>query len=328
MSGAARRADQVLELAVRHEVATQLKRIDEKSLDAIANQVAEILKKSADAGRSATKDVTTQATQDGQCVSTRRQARPGRQHASRQGPPRASARKPAGPPRASPSRRPGRPRASRPRPARRRRVPAPAATKVTPERRGARQGKGAAKGRDGQDDQGGRAQDDVEEARPKTPAKRGPPPRRRTRRPPAEQRARRRLDNELVRQGVDAHSRQGGPGGHRRRRYPRSPVSWPKRRRASSLRTGRSSCSRRAGAVRRPRWPGSSMQRSPASTSPVGGRRTLDAGASTGGFTDCLLQAQAPPGSMRLTSATASSVGAARRPGRVTVLERTNVPGR
>ncbi len=53
-------SEQVLEL-VRHEVATQLDRIDAKSLEAIANQVAEILKKSAKAGRTATKDVTEQA---------------------------------------------------------------------------------------------------------------------------------------------------------------------------------------------------------------------------------------------------------------------------
>ncbi len=53
-------SEQVLEL-VRHEVATQLDRIDAKSLEAIANQVAEILKKSAQAGRTATKDVTEQA---------------------------------------------------------------------------------------------------------------------------------------------------------------------------------------------------------------------------------------------------------------------------
>ena len=54
-------SEQVLEL-VRHEVATQLDRIDGKSLEAIANQVAEILKRSAAAGRTATKDATTQAT--------------------------------------------------------------------------------------------------------------------------------------------------------------------------------------------------------------------------------------------------------------------------
>ena len=62
-------SDQVLEL-VRHEVTTQLNRMDGKSLEAIANQVADILKKSAEAGRSATKDVTTQATKTAKGVST------------------------------------------------------------------------------------------------------------------------------------------------------------------------------------------------------------------------------------------------------------------
>jgi polyhydroxyalkanoate synthesis regulator phasin len=53
-------SEQVLEL-VRHEVASQLDRIDGKSLESLANQVAEVLKKSAEAGRNATKDVTTHA---------------------------------------------------------------------------------------------------------------------------------------------------------------------------------------------------------------------------------------------------------------------------
>jgi polyhydroxyalkanoate synthesis regulator phasin len=53
-------SEQLLEL-VRHEVSTQLDRIDGKSLEAIANQVAELLRKSAEAGRNATKDVTKQA---------------------------------------------------------------------------------------------------------------------------------------------------------------------------------------------------------------------------------------------------------------------------
>ncbi len=53
-------SEQILEL-VRHEVASQLDRIDPKFLESIANQVAEVLKKSAEAGRSATKDVTTHA---------------------------------------------------------------------------------------------------------------------------------------------------------------------------------------------------------------------------------------------------------------------------
>ena len=53
-------SEQVLEL-VRHEVATQLERIDPKSLESLANQVAEILKQSAEAGRNATQDVTRRA---------------------------------------------------------------------------------------------------------------------------------------------------------------------------------------------------------------------------------------------------------------------------
>ena len=53
-------SEQILEL-VRHEVANQLERIDPKSLESLANQVAQVLKKSAKAGHNATKDVTTQA---------------------------------------------------------------------------------------------------------------------------------------------------------------------------------------------------------------------------------------------------------------------------
>src|SRR5580700_7194681 len=56
-----RSSEQVLEL-VRHEVATQLEKIDPKSLESLANQVAEVLKKSAQAGRSATREVTTKAS--------------------------------------------------------------------------------------------------------------------------------------------------------------------------------------------------------------------------------------------------------------------------
>jgi polyhydroxyalkanoate synthesis regulator phasin len=54
-------SEHVLEL-VRREVAAQLKKIDTGSLEHIANQVSELLKRSADAGRSATKDATKQAT--------------------------------------------------------------------------------------------------------------------------------------------------------------------------------------------------------------------------------------------------------------------------
>ena len=64
-----RTSEQVLEL-VRHEVAAQLEKIDAKSLESIANQVAEILKRSAEAGRSATKEVTTQAGKKAQGVRT------------------------------------------------------------------------------------------------------------------------------------------------------------------------------------------------------------------------------------------------------------------
>jgi polyhydroxyalkanoate synthesis regulator phasin len=55
-----RSRERILEL-VRHEVATQLDRIDPKTHESLTNHVAEILKKSAEAGRGATKGVTTQA---------------------------------------------------------------------------------------------------------------------------------------------------------------------------------------------------------------------------------------------------------------------------
>ena len=64
-----RTSEQVLEL-VRREVASQLEKIDAKSLESIANQVAEILKRSAEAGRSATKEVTMQAGKKAQGVRT------------------------------------------------------------------------------------------------------------------------------------------------------------------------------------------------------------------------------------------------------------------
>jgi polyhydroxyalkanoate synthesis regulator phasin len=64
-----RSSEQVLEL-VRHEVASQLERIDPKSLEALARQVAEVMKRSAAAGRHATKDVTTKAGQTAKGVTT------------------------------------------------------------------------------------------------------------------------------------------------------------------------------------------------------------------------------------------------------------------
>jgi polyhydroxyalkanoate synthesis regulator phasin len=63
-------SEQVLEL-VRHEVAAQLERIDPKSLESLASQVAEVLKKSAQAGRNATKDVTSQAGKAAKDVTTK-----------------------------------------------------------------------------------------------------------------------------------------------------------------------------------------------------------------------------------------------------------------
>jgi polyhydroxyalkanoate synthesis regulator phasin len=54
-------SEQVLEL-IRHEVSTQLSKIDASSIEAIANQVSDVLKRSADAGRAATHDATAQAT--------------------------------------------------------------------------------------------------------------------------------------------------------------------------------------------------------------------------------------------------------------------------
>jgi DNA-binding protein HU-beta len=54
-------SEQVLDL-VRHEVASQLSKIDSSAVEGIANQVADILKRSAEAGRSATSGATTRAT--------------------------------------------------------------------------------------------------------------------------------------------------------------------------------------------------------------------------------------------------------------------------
>jgi polyhydroxyalkanoate synthesis regulator phasin len=53
-------SEQIIEM-VRHEVAAQLNRVDAKAIEGLANQVADVLKKSADAGRKATKDATHRA---------------------------------------------------------------------------------------------------------------------------------------------------------------------------------------------------------------------------------------------------------------------------
>ena len=61
LGGAQRKSsEQILDL-VRHEVASELSKIDSKSLESLANQVADVLKKSAEAGRRTTRDVTNQA---------------------------------------------------------------------------------------------------------------------------------------------------------------------------------------------------------------------------------------------------------------------------
>jgi polyhydroxyalkanoate synthesis regulator phasin len=53
-------SEQIIEM-VRHEVATQLSRVDAKSIENLSKQVADVLKKSADAGRRATHDATQRA---------------------------------------------------------------------------------------------------------------------------------------------------------------------------------------------------------------------------------------------------------------------------
>jgi polyhydroxyalkanoate synthesis regulator phasin len=63
-------SEQVLDV-VRHEVASQLSRIDPKALESLANQVAEILRKSAEAGRKTTKGVTAQASKTATAARTR-----------------------------------------------------------------------------------------------------------------------------------------------------------------------------------------------------------------------------------------------------------------
>src|SRR5580692_5204223 len=53
-------SEQIIEM-VRHEVATQLNRVDGKHIEGLANQVADVLKRSAEVGRKATKDATKRA---------------------------------------------------------------------------------------------------------------------------------------------------------------------------------------------------------------------------------------------------------------------------
>ena len=53
-------SDQIIEM-VRHEVSTQLSRVDSRAIENLSKQVADVLKKSADAGRKATHDATQRA---------------------------------------------------------------------------------------------------------------------------------------------------------------------------------------------------------------------------------------------------------------------------
>jgi polyhydroxyalkanoate synthesis regulator phasin len=53
-------SEQILDL-VRHEVSQALKKIDGSALEGLATQVADLLKRSADAGRSATSDAAAHA---------------------------------------------------------------------------------------------------------------------------------------------------------------------------------------------------------------------------------------------------------------------------
>jgi polyhydroxyalkanoate synthesis regulator phasin len=53
-------SEQIIEM-VRHEVSTQLSRVDGRAIENLSKQVADVLKKSADAGRRATHDATQRA---------------------------------------------------------------------------------------------------------------------------------------------------------------------------------------------------------------------------------------------------------------------------
>ena len=172
-----------------------------------------------------------------------------------------------------------------------------------PRRRRQRQEGAGQEGADG--DEEGAGQAGRQEGPPRAPRRRPPRRRRaprrrrpsgrprrrrRPRRPPARppMAARRRLDAELVRRGLatsrsEAQQAVGRRPGHRRRARRRS------RRRAWSPPTSR--CRPRSGpSVRRAAAARSSTPRSATFAVDVAGCRVLDAGASTGGFTDCVLQ--------------------------------------
>ena len=88
-------SEQILDL-VRHEVAAQLSKIDGKSLESLANQVADVLKKSAEAGRRTTRDVTNQAGKQAAKV-TKQASQQASKVTKRR--PRSPRGRPAGPPR-------------------------------------------------------------------------------------------------------------------------------------------------------------------------------------------------------------------------------------
>ena len=125
--------------------------------------------------------------------------------------------------------------------------------------------------------------------RPRAAAKKAAPSASgRTRKPPADQRGPPPARHRARATGPRPHQ-AGGPGRHRRRPRPRLRRTRPRSRRASSPRASRSSSSDPPS----PFVSRGGLKLDAALTRfrvAVTGRRALDAGASTGGFTDCLLQ--------------------------------------
>ena len=253
-------SEQILEL-VRHEVSAQLSKIDSASLETLAGQVADLLKRSADAGRSrhgrrrgpGARKVARQGAQ-----------RQGAEKARRRGQEDGAARRPTAKRR---GRRPRRP------PPRQRRRHAHSSSGPRPRSRH----------QDGAGQEGTRAK----KAPPRRPRRADRPSPRHTRVEQLSAGSRRRLDTELVRRGLVANrheaqaaiaagivlvagrpGRQGGTAGGARRAH-------------------------RARARRQPFVSRGGQKLDAALTRfavAPHGRRVLDAGASTGGFTDCLLQ--------------------------------------